>query len=103
MNFILPEISSGRTRNLGAAKALRVSSMTEKHMSATTTGGLIGAITEAVGGDDDAGELASGAAAGAIVGNILNVVGPIVVTYAVGWAVLRGVRELRGRVFGGQG
>lgn len=64
-------------------------------MSATTIGGLIGAaIDEISGGHDEA----EGAIIGAVTANVLKVVLPLAVTYAVGWAVLRGLTELRGQL-----
>ena len=67
-------------------------------MSATTIGGLIGAAIDSLGGGDDSN--VDGAIKGAVVGNVLKFVAPIAVTYAVGWAVLRGAGELKDRVFG---
>lgn len=67
-------------------------------MSATTIGGLIGAALDGLSGDDG---VADGAAEGAIVANVVAWVAPVVVTYAIGWAVLRGLREVRTRAFGG--
>ncbi len=67
-------------------------------MGATTIGALIGvAIDEMNGGDD----VADGAIFGAITANVLKVVLPLAVTYAIGWGVLRGAAELRERVLGG--
>ena len=67
-------------------------------MSVTTIGALIGAGIDSMSGDDGN---ADGAIRGAIVANVLKVVAPLVVTYAVGWAVLRGAAELKDRAFGG--
>ena len=67
-------------------------------MSATTIGGLIGAAIDSMGGDGDSN--VDGAIKGAVVANVLKVVAPLAVTYFVGWAVLRGVGELKDRVFG---
>ena len=65
-------------------------------MSATTIGGLIGAgIDELRGGSPE-----EGALVGAVTANLLKAVLPVVVTYAVGWAVLRAGTQLRARVFG---
>ncbi|MDQ2893528.1 MAG: hypothetical protein M3R64_10645 [Pseudomonadota bacterium] len=66
-------------------------------MGATTVGALIGAGIDAMSGDD--GE-ADGALIGAITANVLKVVVPLAVTYAVGWAVLRGAAELKDKAFG---
>ena len=67
-------------------------------MSATTIGGLIGAAIDSMGGDGDSN--VDGAIKGAVIANVLKVVAPIAVTYAVGWAVLRGAGELKDRLFG---
>ena len=67
-------------------------------MSVTTVGALIGAGIDAMSGDDGN---ADGAIKGAIVANVLKFVAPLVVTYAVGWAVLRGAAELKDKAFGG--
>lgn len=62
-------------------------------MSVTTIGALIGAGIDHLSGDDDSS--ADGAIKGAIVANVAKVVLPVVVTYAIGWAVLRGLGQLR--------
>ena len=67
-------------------------------MSVTTVGALIGGAIDSMSGDDGS---ADGAIKGAIVANVLKVALPLVVTYAVGWAVLRGAAELKTAVFGG--
>ena len=64
-------------------------------MSATTVGGLIGAAIDEMRGGD---EPVEGAVIGAITADVLKVVLPVVITYAVGWAVLRGLGELRGQL-----
>lgn len=69
-------------------------------MSATTIGALIGGAVDSMSGDDGN---ADGAIIGAVSANVLKVVLPMAVTYAVGWAVLRGVAELNHRVMGGDG
>ena len=69
-------------------------------MSATTIGALIGGAIDAMSGDDDSS--ADGAIKGAIVANVLKVTLPVVVTYAVGWAVLRGLGQLKDRVTGSE-
>jgi len=67
-------------------------------VSATTIGALIGgAIDHFSGGDDSS---VDGALKGAIVANVAKVVLPAVVTYAVGWAVLRGLEQARGALAG---
>lgn len=67
-------------------------------MSVTTTGALVGGVIDSMSGDDDASW--DGALKGAIVANVLKVVIPAAITYAVGWAVLRGAAELKDQVFG---
>lgn len=66
-------------------------------MSATTIGALIGGAIDSLSGDDG---VADGAIIGAVTANVLKVVLPIAVTYAVGWAFLRGAAELKDQVFG---
>ena len=66
-------------------------------MGATTIGALVGGAIDSMSGDDGN---ADGAVIGAITANVLKVMVPIAVTYAVGWAVLRGVGEIKDRVFG---
>ncbi|MDQ2879413.1 MAG: hypothetical protein M3R41_10105 [Pseudomonadota bacterium] len=66
-------------------------------MSATSVGALIGGAIDAMSGDDSA---VDGALEGAIVANGLKVALPLVVTYAIGWAVLKGVAEVKERAFG---
>lgn len=63
-------------------------------MGATTIGALVGGAIDKMSGDDG---VADGAIEGAIVANVLKLVVPIAMTYAIGWAVLRGVDALRGR------
>jgi hypothetical protein len=67
-------------------------------LSATTIGALVGGAIDSWSGDDDSS--ADGALIGAITANVLKAVLPIAVTYAVGWAVLRGAGEIKDRVFG---
>ena len=62
-------------------------------MGATGIGALIGGAIDSLSGDDSP---ADGAVIGAVTANVLKVVAPVVVTYAVGWAVLRGLTALRG-------
>jgi hypothetical protein len=66
-------------------------------MGATTLGALVGAAIDNMGGDGDSN--ADGAIKGAIVANVLKVVVPMAITYAVGWAVLRGAAELKEQLF----
>ena len=67
-------------------------------MGATTIGALIGAGIDGLSGDDD---VAGGALIGAVTANVLKIVLPLAVTYAVGWGVLRGAAELREKLLGG--
>jgi len=69
-------------------------------MSATTIGALVGGAIDAMSGDDSA---ADGAFVGAVTANVLKFALPLAITYAVGWAVLRGAGELKDRAFGGGG
>ncbi len=50
-------------------------------VSTTTTGALIGAAIDSISGDDDS--VADGAIIGAVTANVLKVVLPLAVTYAV--------------------
>ena len=67
-------------------------------MSVTTIGALVGGVIDQMSGDDDASW--NGALKGAVVANVLKIVIPAAITYAVGWAVLRGAAELKDTVFG---
>ena len=67
-------------------------------MGATTVGALIGAAIDGISGDDD---VAGGALIGAVTANVLKIVLPLAVTYAIGWGVLRGATELREKLLGG--
>lgn len=69
-------------------------------MGATTIGALIGGALDSMSGEDSA---ADGALYGAATANVLKVVVPLALTYAVGWAVLRGVAELKDKAFGESG
>lgn len=66
-------------------------------MGATTIGALVGGAIDAMSGDDSA---ADGALVGAVTANVLKAVLPVVITFAVGWAVLRGAGALKDRAFG---
>ena len=66
-------------------------------MGATTIGAMVGAAIDGMSGDDG---VADGAIIGAVTANVLKVVQPLAITYAVGWAVLRGAGEIKDRVFG---
>jgi hypothetical protein len=67
-------------------------------VSVTTIGALVGGVIDSMSGDDDASW--DGALKGAIVANVLKIAIPAAITYAVGWAVLRGAAELKDQVFG---
>lgn len=64
-------------------------------MGATSVGALIGGAIDAMSGDDSA---ADGALIGAVTANVLKVLLPIAVTYAIGWGVLKGVAVLGDRI-----
>jgi len=66
-------------------------------MSATSVGALIGGAVDAMSGDDSA---ADGALVGAVTANVLKIVLPLAVTYVLGWAVLKGARTAKSRLFG---
>jgi hypothetical protein len=68
-------------------------------VSATTVGALVGGAIDAMSGDDSA---ADGALVGVVTANVLKVVVPVVITYAIGWAVLRGLGAAKDAVFGEQ-
>ncbi|HTG37234.1 hypothetical protein [Sphingomonas sp.] len=59
-------------------------------MGATTIGAVVGAAIDGMSGDDGVGD---GAIVGAITANVLKVTVPVILTYAVGWAVLRAIGE----------
>lgn len=84
-------------RNLRGRPALSSQQKRESDMGATTIGALIGAGIDSMSGDDGN---ADGAIIGAITANVLKVAVPMAVTYAIGWAVLRGAAELKDQVFG---
>ena len=67
-------------------------------MGATTVGALIGAAIDEMNGGED---VAEGAIFGAVTANVLKVVLPLAVTYAIGWGVLRGAAEVREKLLGG--
>jgi hypothetical protein len=69
------------------------------HVSATTVGALVGGAIDAMSGDDSS---ADGALVGAITANVMKVAIPIVITYAIGWAVLRGLGAAKDAAFGEQ-
>ena len=64
-------------------------------MGAKSVGALIGGAIDAMSGDDSA---ADGALIGAVTANVLKVLLPIAVTYAIGWGVLKGVAVLGDRI-----
>ena len=66
-------------------------------MGATSLGALVGGAIDSMSGDDSA---ADGAVIGAITANVLKVAVPILITYAIGWAVLKGAGEILGAATG---
>ena len=66
-------------------------------MGTTSLGALVGGAIDSMSGDDSA---ADGAVIGAITANVLKVAVPVVITYAIGWAVLKGADEILGAVTG---
>ena len=66
-------------------------------VGATTIGALVGGAIDSMSGDDGN---TDGAVIGAITANVLKVVVPMAITYAIGWAVLRGLGEIKDQVFG---
>ncbi|WP_366509168.1 hypothetical protein [uncultured Sphingomonas sp.] len=85
------------TGNIPAVTALYLYNFGEDNMGATTIGALVGAAIDKMSGDDDSS--VDGAIKGAVVANVLRVVAPMAITYAVGWAVLRGATELKAQLF----
>ena len=67
-------------------------------MGATTLGALVGGAIDSMSGDDSA---ADGALVGVIAANVLKVAVPIALTYAIGWAVLKGAGEIISAISGG--
>jgi hypothetical protein len=57
-------------------------------MGATSIGAVVGAAIDGMSGDDGVGD---GAIVGAVTANVLKVAVPVVLTYAVGWAVLHAI------------
>lgn len=53
-------------------------------------GALLGGALDASSGDDSP---LDGAIKGAVIGGIVKIAAPIVLTYAVGWLVLKGISE----------
>lgn len=60
-------------------------------------GALIGAALDGSDGDDS---VLDGTIKGALIGGLLRVAVPVIVTYATGWLVLRGLEAAREGVFG---
>jgi len=60
-------------------------------VGATTLGALIGGAIDGMSGDDSA---ADGAIIGAVAANVLKVAVPVVATWAIGFAVLKGGEKL---------
>ena len=66
-------------------------------MGATTIGALVGGAVDSISGDDGN---ADGAIIGAVAANVLKIVAPIAITYAVGWGVLRALGKFRDTLAG---
>lgn len=60
-------------------------------------GALIGSALDASDGDDG---VLDGTIKGAAIGGLINVLLPVVITYATGWLVLRGLEALKDQAFG---
>ncbi len=61
-------------------------------------GALIGGALDASDGGDDS--IIDGTLKGAAIGGLINVVLPVVITYATGWLVLRGLAALKDQALG---
>jgi hypothetical protein len=66
-------------------------------MLSTALGALIGSAIDGADGDDST---ADGAIIGGAVALVARALVPVVVTYAVGWAVLKGLDAAKDAVFG---
>ena len=66
-------------------------------MLSTAIGAMIGSAIDGASGDDSS---ADGAIIGGAVALAARALVPVVVTYAVGWAVLKGLDAARHAVFG---
>lgn len=66
-------------------------------MLSTAIGALIGGAIDSASGDDSN---ADGAIVGAATAMAVRAIAPVVVTYAVGWAVLKGLDMAKDAVFG---
>jgi hypothetical protein len=66
-------------------------------MLSTALGALIGGTIDSASGDDSS---ADGAIVGAATAMVVRAVVPVVFTYAVGWAVLKGLDAAKDAVFG---
>jgi hypothetical protein len=65
-------------------------------MLSTALGALIGSAIDGSDGDDST---ADGALVGAATAMVVRAVVPVIVTYAVGWAVLKGLDAAKDAVF----
>ena len=63
----------------------------------TALGALIGSAIDGADGDDST---ADGAIIGAATATVVRVLVPVIFTYAVGWAVLKGLDTAKDRIFG---
>lgn len=66
-------------------------------MLSTALGALIGSAIDGADGEDST---ADGAIIGAATATVVRAIVPVVFTYAVGWAVLKGLDSARDAVFG---
>jgi hypothetical protein len=81
-----------------AAFARSASRIGENAMSFTTMiGAALGAAIDGSSGDDSN---VDGAIEGAIAATVIKAVIPLALTFATGWLVLRGIGQLKTRVFG---
>ena len=66
-------------------------------MLSTALGAMIGGAIDSASGDDSS---ADGAIIGGAVAMVVRALVPVVVTYATGWLVLKGLDTAKDRVFG---
>jgi hypothetical protein len=66
-------------------------------MLSTALGALIGGAIDGASGDDST---ADGAIVGAATAMVVRAIVPVVFTYFVGWAVLKGIDAAKDAVFG---
>ena len=66
-------------------------------MLSTTLGALIGGAIDSASGDDSS---ADGAIIGGATAMVVRALVPVMVTYAIGWAVLKGLDAAKDAAFG---